>query len=174
MGRLYFLIGLARSGKSTLARRWLNKEIDFPCINRLTPHIGVNQPRVIVCRDQIRLALGHRYNGFVEDFVAATATAMTRALLIDHDVLLDETHTTASNIKKAFQIDPMAIWYHVNTDASVCKERAVATGQEDLVPVIDRMMKNLLELTHRGVLLTCVEQIREEVMQTPIQSLRIV
>jgi hypothetical protein len=103
-------------------------------------------PRVVVCRDKIRLAMGHRWNSYVEEHVAAVATTMTRALLMDHDVLLDETHTTKDSIRRALLLDSSANFYFIDTPKAICRTRAKETGQEDLLPVIDRIHANLYRL----------------------------
>lgn len=151
MGRLTFLIGLARSGKSTISNKWLNNEIDilrgeykYKCLSCES----CRPPRVVLCRDDLRLACGSLFNTYLEGYIAACAQTTARALLLRHDVLLDETHTTRGSILQAFELDIDANWYFVNTPPEVCKERAICTGQEDLLPVIDRMFENLWCLTH--------------------------
>lgn len=150
MGKLYFLIGLPRSGKSTIARKWslgildiVHGKIEYRLDKGLRELLT---PRAVVCGDDIRLALGHRYNYFAEEFVHATKYVMTRALLKNHDVLLDETNTTEQSISSLLKIDPKAEYYFVNTPIETCIERAKNTRQDDLISVIERMYKNLTDL----------------------------
>jgi len=148
-GKLYFLIGIARSGKSTIADNWVNNRLDIVenSLDYIDPMFRADLlPRVVVCADRIRLAMGHRWNGIIEPHVAAVANTMIRALLYDHDVLIDETHTTATSIGRTLQIDPTAKWYYVKERPEVCIERAIKTKQDDLIPVIKRMENNLLNL----------------------------
>jgi len=113
---------------------------DVECVDEIA------NPRVVVCRDTIRLAMGHRWNSYVESHVNAVAETMTRALLYEHDVLLDETNTTKSSVMKNFLLDPDADYHFVDTSPDICKSRARTTNQEDLFPVIDRMYDNLARL----------------------------
>lgn len=73
---------------------------------------------------------------------------MIRALLYEHDVLVDGTHSTKKHIQRMFEIDNEAEFFFVDTPPSICKHRAIATGQRDLVPVIDRITDQLMELTN--------------------------
>jgi predicted kinase len=154
MNRLHFLIGLPRSGKSTIAESWVGDHIDI-----LGNGIGMDKidtmfrpyvPRVVVDPDQIRLALGHRWNTFVEPYVASVKDTMIRALLNDHDVLVDETHTTERSMLNLLQIQPGASWYFIDTPSDVCKQRADDTNKSYLKPIIDRMYYNLLNLCGCG------------------------
>lgn len=65
---------------------------------------------------------------------------------MDYDVLVDDTHTTKESVKRILEVDPDAVAVPIKTDASICKERAVKTGQKDLIPVIDRMSVNMFTL----------------------------
>jgi predicted kinase len=121
---LILTVGLPRSGKSTWAL-----STGFP----------------IVCPDAIRLALhGQRFIPEAEPMVWATAQYMVRALfLAGHArVVFDATNLRAESRKEwdsprwktAVRIFP--------TDATTCIQRALDTGQADLLPVIDRMNHN--------------------------------
>ena len=142
---LYFMIGLPRSGKSTIARWWARHEVS---IKNGTWHYHSNErnPRVIVCPDQIRLTFGSRFNPNIEHIVHAIKQTMVETLLYDHDVLIDATHTTIGQIKQVFRIDPNAQFCFIHCEPSVCKERAITTQQDDLLPVIDKMYGQLVEL----------------------------
>lgn len=139
---IQFMIGISRSGKSTFARKW--KEM------------GPN--RVIICEDDIRLALtGKPYFGPVEPVVHAISQTMIRVLHNQGmDVLVDETHTTEKSILDLLYIDPNAepIWFP-SRDAylvpnlgvyEISVERARLLGQEYLLPVIDRQWQQIREL----------------------------
>lgn len=71
---------------------------------------------------------------------------MIRTLLQDHDVLIDETHTSRTNITKTLLIDPEAEWCFIDTDPETCTQRAEDTNHKDLFPVIERMTDNLLRM----------------------------
>jgi hypothetical protein len=58
-------------------------------------------------------------------------------------VLVDGTCTTEYSIRDMFKIDEHAQHLLVNTPLNICKERAIATNQPDLLPVIDRMDQQL-------------------------------
>jgi hypothetical protein len=101
---------------------------------------------VVVEADKIRMAMGHRWNSYVEGFVGAVKHTMVRALLYEHDVLVDGTHSKSSHIQQLFEIDQDAEFFFIDTPPGLCKQRAVETGQADLIPVIDRIAGQLMEL----------------------------
>lgn len=122
---LIAMVGLPRSGKSTIVAK-LREELGAP----------------VVCRDTIRLALhGHRFLPAAEPMVKALSHYMTRALfLAGHQVVIcDETNFSRA-AREALK-DPMweVKFVPVPTAPEVCKERAILTGQSDLIPVIDAM-----------------------------------
>lgn len=141
------MIGLARSGKSTIAKRWINHEIDFTdlgvSVDITTPTWKYPEPRVVVGADDWRLALGHRYNSYVEPLIHPQTRIAVRALLKRHNVLVDETNTNKMSIIQWLEEDINAIPVFVNTHIDICKKRALETGQPDLIPVLDRMYTNL-------------------------------
>ena len=167
MGNLYFLIGLPRSGKSTIAKKWASGYINIDknsIIERDVPSWG--SPRVIVCGDDIRLSLGHRYNIDVENYVSAIKDTMIKTLLKKHDVLVDGTHTTKNHILSLLHIDPKAQYYYLDTPVDICEERAVEAIQEDLYTSINRMRHNLFNLREGGSLSDTIDKLREEAKQT--------
>lgn len=123
---LIAFVGLPRSGKSTIASK-LAKELGCP----------------IVCKDSIRLALhGKRYEAKAEDHVRAIAKTMIRSLFLrGHEVVIaDETHFSKLARQHLKDDDLYEVqWYPVMTSPEICKERAIATNQPDLIPVIDEM-----------------------------------
>ena len=132
MKTLIMTVGLPRSGKSTWART-----VGFP----------------IVCPDAIRLALhGQPYIREADPMVWTVATYMVRALfLAGHDhVILDATNLRAVLRKQWDTPDWITTVKIFSTSATTCKERAIASGQEYLWPVIDRMVQDaeLLENAH--------------------------
>lgn len=118
--------GLPRSGKSTLVKQ-LAAIYQAPIVNA----------------DSIRLALhGQRYQALAEDFVKAIRLVMVRALFIaGHDTIIyDETNFSRQIRDRIKSPDWKTVFVPVMTPAAVCKERAIATGQPDLIPVIDAMV----------------------------------
>ncbi len=119
--RLIMMMGFPRSGKSTWAK-WQNCPIVNP--------------------DAIRLALhGRPFIAESEPMVWAIAKYMVRSLfLAGHDtVILDATNTTLKRRTEWKSSHWKILINHITTSASTCKERAIATGRDDLIPVIDRM-----------------------------------
>ncbi len=119
------LCGLPRSGKSTISKT-LSAKTGF----------------VVVNRDSIRLALhGQRFDASRESEVNKITRVMVKALFLAgaNGVILDETNMTRKN-RKSWNSEQWDVYYlHVDTPIAVCKERAIATNQPDLIPVIDRM-----------------------------------
>jgi tRNA uridine 5-carbamoylmethylation protein Kti12 len=118
-------VGLPRSGKSTILRK-LSRFLAAP----------------IVQRDAIRLALhGQRYEAAAEPMVKAMSLYMVRSLfLAGHEtVICDETNYSraARDYMKDSSWDTK--FFVVDTPPDVCMERAIMTGQPDLIPVIDAM-----------------------------------
>jgi predicted kinase len=125
VGTLYIPVGLPRSGKSTWAKSF-------------------GPP--IVCPDSIRLAIhGKPFDPTYEKEVWRTARIMVESLFISghRAVILDATNLSKKN-REAWKDDRWTRYYQPFTDVSreVCKGRALATNQEYLLPVIDRMAFN--------------------------------
>lgn len=152
MGQLFFLIGLPRSGKSSIATEWVNGKIDIgenSCFTyRDIRYKPLTIPRVIVCADDIRLSMGHRWNGYVEPFVNAIKLTMISTLLKKHDVLVDGTHTTTKSISGLLDIYKIALPLIIQTPPDICKQRALQTKQDDLIPIINRMYDQLLKMSN--------------------------
>ena len=81
---------------------------------------------------------------------------MIRTLLQKHDVISDGTSTTKGSIIALLNIDIEADYYRMDTSVEVCCDRAVKTGQSDLIPVIERMGRQLAALPS-------INELREEV-----------
>lgn len=150
---LYFTVGCARSGKSTLANKWVRGAVSI--VDHAFVPVGVTSdtPRVVVCGDDFRLAIhGALWNSRTEGFVYAAYYAAIRAhLLRGCDVLVDETNTSEPSLRRLFHIDPGAHWVLVPTSEAVCRERAILTKQEYLVPVIARHRKNIDGMLAEGL-----------------------
>lgn len=123
MKELILTVGLPRSGKSTWA-------------------MGTGRP-VVSC-DAIRQALGvYPFVPAAEPMVWNMAKYMVRALFnAGHDiVILDTTAITEKRRSEWISRDWRRSYKIFDTSAEVCKERAIATNQEYLVPIIERMDK---------------------------------
>lgn len=146
MSNLFFTIGLPRSGKSTYCKKWAAEK----------------SMRSVVSSDSIRLAAtGQRYNPYSETLVFATKHIMIRALLdYGFDVIVDGTHSTEVSLTRLYEIDINARHVIIPTTAKVCRERAIATNQADLIPSINRIDNNLL---HLDGLDSFLEYVREKV-----------
>ncbi len=153
--RLFFTMGTPRGGKSTYCTRWA-QHLEMPSLDSL--------PRSIVCADSIRLALhGDRYKSESEPMIFTLDTYFIRALLIrGMDVIVDETNTTERAIRRVLEIDTDAQAIVIDTPVETCIERAYATNQPDLVPVIERVSRQLERLSLYGVA-RAVENIRDAV-----------
>jgi len=163
---LTFLVGPARSGKSTIAKQWVNYELDIinnKLCNRIDNKTPNEHPRVIFCSDTLRLVFGHRYNSSIEHMIAGMKDVFLQQLLMDgHDVLVDGTHTTELSMERLFTIDKDAHYYIVNTPIEECQKRAVATNQPDLISIIERHHYNLgyLKYIGNGDIVEGIESIR--------------
>lgn len=147
-GKLYFTIGMPRSGKSTYCNKWAAEKPN----------------RVIVSSDDIRFALhGKRYEPLAETMVFAIKHIMTRAHLNrGNDVIVDGTHSTRLSIQRLLEIDRLAVAVTIETPADECIRRAIATNQEDLIPVISRIDAQIQYLNSIG-LQECMIDIVDEI-----------
>ena len=151
MPNLLYCIGLPRSGKSTICTKWANEK----------------PMRAIVNSDSIRLALtGQRYEPLAETQVFATKHIMIRALLErGFDVIVDGTHSTEVSIQRLLEIDENALAIPINTDINDCVKRAVFTNQVNLMPSINRIHKNLIDLGfYNGELYYNILKIKQKVI----------
>jgi hypothetical protein len=106
------------------------------------------EPRALVCDDDIRVAIsGDRYNTRVEPLTFGIKYVMIRALLLKHNVLVDDTHTSRRSIMRLLEIDRDAKFIFFNTNPHLCIQRAHKTEVPQLEPIIRRMYKNLMDLT---------------------------
>ncbi len=118
---LHMMVGLPRSGKSTLA-------------------ISLGYP--IVEPDAIRKSLGcYPFNPSMEKLVWCTADLMVKSLFnAGHtDVILDAVNHT-KNRRSIWESQDWCIRLHeVKTSKDTCVERAISTKQDYLIPIIERM-----------------------------------
>ncbi len=137
MGKLTFLVKMARAGGSTWAAQWSAENV---C-------------GVVVSGDQIRLALHEkRYVHRMESMVNQIYTTMIRTLLLSgYNVLADDTHTSVFSLEQMFGIDIDADYHIIDTPLEICKQRAIDTQQSDLLPVIERHFKNMVALASYGL-----------------------
>lgn len=118
---LIVMVGLPYSGKSTVAR-----ECGSP----------------IVCPDAIRVALhGRKFIPESEPIVWAIARYMVKALfLAGHNVVvLDATNTTRERRKAWISKEWSTIFRVIGTEKGTCIARARACGDEDIIPIIEKM-----------------------------------
>lgn len=129
---LYFCVGPARCGKSTYCDKLIKENPGF----------------AVVSTDDIRASLhGMRYASFAEGMCYAIKSIMIRSLLRrGMSVIVDGTHTTRESVMRVLEIDPTATAVIFDTPVEVCKERAIATNQSDLVGVIERHAQNLVKI----------------------------
>ena len=121
MNKLILTVGLPRSGKTTWA---------------------LKQGHPIVNPDAIRLALhGRPFYAGAEAFVWAIAKIMVKALFgAGHGtVILDATNVTAKRRAEWKSDEWQSVCHVFDVSQEECKERAILTDRDDLLPVIDRM-----------------------------------
>ncbi len=128
------MVGLPYSGKTTKALE-LSAKFGYP----------------IVCPDAVRLALhGQRFVGDAEPMVWTIAKYMVKALFIaGHKVvILDATNTTRKR-RDEWKSKSWARAFCTTNDAKVddCIARAKENHDDEILPVIDRMVKEYEPIT---------------------------
>lgn len=123
---IHVMRGLPRSGKSTM------------CADLL------KQGGVVVSGDAVRLAIhGKPFVDWLEPEVYEISKYMVTALLYSghHVIILDECFLTAQSVAAVRREWPQAevVEHLVPTPPDICIARAMACGQEYLVPVIKDM-----------------------------------
>jgi predicted kinase len=116
---LIVLVGLPRSGKSSLA-----KSMGYP----------------IVCLDSIRLALtGREYCEEAEAIVETIAKLMIYSLFLSgHDyVLMDATNVSIEDRNRWISKRWRREFVHIDTPCSECIARAIECDKLNLIPIID-------------------------------------
>lgn len=175
-GKLFYVIGLPRSGKSSYCDEWVAEVLQKPLqlISWEKPEepllycdslkdSGVDwakfndivwspppppTPRAVISGDDFRTAIhGMSYIPEAEGLVFATMDAAIRALLRrGFDVIVDETCTTEQTLLRYLKIDSNAHPIWIDTPAEVCKQRAIDTGKPYLLGPIERMDAQLQHL----------------------------
>lgn len=125
MKNVILLMGLPRSGKSTLAQK-LHKELGYP----------------IVCPDDVRIALhGGEYLPAAESMVWTMTYYMANALLLSHEGLIvdvcNRMRLRRDEWRQKLQGELRFRVAEVVTDPALCRARA--EGNPQLQSVIDRM-----------------------------------
>ncbi len=145
-GRLIIGIGGARSGKSTWSKKWTQRIIHdrFPIDN---------QPRLAWNTDATRLSItNQRYNRRAEPAAFMIKHyAIESMYLSGYAVFCDGTHTTKTSIRRMLEIDINATHMVFNPGLEVLRERAIATDQSDLLPVVERHQRQLDTLLEQGI-----------------------
>jgi predicted kinase len=153
-GKLSFVQGLPRSGKSTFCDNWVvfRDSLGEIVVNNSLwngeSFLNNANPRIIISGDDFRHAIhGSAFNISAESLVFATMDTATKALLHrGFDVIIDETCTTEATLLRYLKIDVNATPIFVDTPESVCIERAIAAGKSYLVQPIKRMSRQLEKL----------------------------
>lgn len=164
-GRLYFTVGLSRSGKSSWVKKWGEYSIEtfidplpgdaITCYPRKSrdyldhdDRILPNFKRVVVSGDSFRRALhGSDFRIEAESTVYANMDIATRAHLMDgYDVMVDETCTTEQTLLRYLRLDINARPIFFDTPEEECIKRAIDTGKPHLIGPIKRMARQLKEL----------------------------
>jgi hypothetical protein len=137
-GKLYFTVGLSRSGKSSWAEKWKYNHPE-------TAQYGSNRPRVVISGDGLRKAIhGGEFRIEAEPIVFCNTDIFTRMLLnTGYDVLIDETCTTEQTLLRYLRLDMEAKPIFFNASEAECIKRAIDTGKPFLIPPITRMAKQL-------------------------------
>jgi predicted kinase len=161
-GKLYYTVGLPRSGKSTWCDQWVRQPIcnplwdvltDCPATESISTQEGKlwaepKLPRAVIAGDDFRRALhGNSYRIEAEATVFAMMDVATRALLDrGFDVIIDETCTTEQTLLRYLRLDRAAVPVFIDTPKDVCIERAREAGKEYLAGPIERMATQLATL----------------------------
>jgi len=67
------------------------------------------------------------------------------------------------SIKRLLEIDNNAVAITIDTDEATCIQRAIDTNQNDLIPAIKRVGRNLKKIEETGGLQVFMNQILEEI-----------
>lgn len=136
MPKLYVMVALPRSGKSTYVQEHFRDTVK-------------------VSADQLRLLIyGKRFMYKGEEEVWRIREVMLKALMEQGlEIVIDETNMSKKSRKPLIDLGKEYLYETVaivlKTDKEICKERAIETNQEDLIPVIERMAKNYQKVTEK-------------------------
>lgn len=131
MADLNIMVGLPRSGKSTLTE-FLTKR---------------SKQAVVVSADTLRyLVYGQRFFGKGEPLLWAVHDIVVQMLLEQGiPIIIDETNTTVKRRRKYIELANKhgysVVCHVVTTGEGVCLERARSENDTAIVPVIERMAK---------------------------------
>jgi len=131
---LVLTVGLPRSGKTTWARHLAASHASIPIVNP----------------DSIRLAMhGQRFVAEAEPLVWAIAKIAVRALfLAGHDtVIVDATNTTQKRRDEWLNPAWTTCFKFFSPSPADCIKRAQATGDTEIIPVIEKMYNQFEPLT---------------------------
>ncbi len=155
-GKLYFLVGLPRSGKSFFANKWICGTPTEVAISKIfeigsqnshdqITNVWIARPRVIIGGDDFRFAIhGRKFQIEAEGHVFACMDTAARALLRrGFDVMIDETSTSEATLRRYLKIDPEATPVFMDATEDECVERAIKDGKRYLIHPISRMAKQL-------------------------------
>jgi predicted kinase len=138
MANITLLVGLPRSGKTTWVE--LNNEFNFN-----------GKKQVIISADKLRyLIYNQRFWSDGEPMMWAVRKIMLKSLIEQGvDIIVDETNTTKKARQEIIKL-ATKYGYHIKAlvfdiDAEVCRQRAIESNQEDLIPIIDRMVNQYEE-----------------------------
>jgi predicted kinase len=129
------MVGLPRSGKTTIVKDYYQKLNGYTVVNP----------------DQVRLSLhGQRFVASAEPFVWATVYTMVDALLkCDCDVVLDGCFNTHKRREPFYKYDPK---YHlITTSKEECIKRARDTNDLEIISIIEKMAKEFEPLDEREI-----------------------
>jgi predicted kinase len=130
MKKMYMLIGLPRSGKTTFRNQLIKqKTIDL----------------TVVSADELRMLMfNKRFDVDNEPLVWYHRKIFLRSLMVHgKNVLIDETNTTIARRKGLFDLCEQykydCIGVHIATNRDICVSRALEDNDNDIIPIIDRM-----------------------------------
>lgn len=159
MPKLYVMVALPRSGKSTYVQEHFSDTVK-------------------VSADQLRLLIyGKRFMYKGESEVWRTREVMLKALMEQGlEIVIDETNMSKESrrglieLAQEYLYQPVAIV--IKTDKEVCKRRAIETNQEDLIPVIERMAKKYEEVTEKEGFQEIIFVNGNDDVKAPLEELR--
>jgi hypothetical protein len=134
------------------AKRWLILTVGLPYSGKTTWALSTGFP--IVCRDAIHMALhGERYLAPAEDMVSVLEFSMVQSLfLAGHKFVIVDSINLKEGYRERWN-EPWFIWKPCvkvfAADERVCKERALANVDLDIIPIIE---KNAIFLTDEAKL----------------------
>jgi predicted kinase len=166
-GNLFYMVGSPKSGKSTIANKWVKDLSTYQLLE------GEYNPRVVIGGDDFRTAITSReFIPEAEGLVFAAMDVAARALLArGFDVLIDETSTTKASLLRYYKLDINATPIIVDTSANECVKRAITSSSPYLVAPImriskqfDKLMENFDEI---------IKEVKAEVRERSSQDVHV-